>query len=286
MLTRLCGGLAIAILFSPSLPSPAALGQETSEYEVYAIEYGVLPDRQLSEFLPGADPSLRVDMSLMVWLIRGSDGHNILVDAGYRPDFSNALTPSIEGYLRPDLALARLGVSPEDISDVILTHLHWDHADGLPLFPNARVWIQNAEFEFHVERAKERSGDPTSIEPRFLKELVDLNGAGQVSLVDGDGREIFDGITVYTGPKHTFGSQYVGVNISGGTVVVASDCAWFYANLELGLANSLTLDPEADLEAFERMKRIASGPDWILPGHDSAVFEKFPNPVEGVARIR
>jgi glyoxylase-like metal-dependent hydrolase (beta-lactamase superfamily II) len=286
MLTRLCGGLAFSVFLSPFAPSPAALGQETPEYEVYAIEYGVLPDRQLSAFLPGADPSIRTDMSLMVWLLRGPDGHNILVDAGYRPDFSNTLTPSIEEYLRPDLALEKLGVSPGEISDIILTHIHWDHADGLPLFPNAHVWLQKAELEFHKARAIESSGDSTDIEPRFLRDLVELNVKGRVTLLDGDALEVFEGIRVYTGPKHTFASQYVGVNTAGGTVVVASDCAWFYANFELGLANSLTLDPEADLKAFERMKRIAARPDWILPGHDPGVFEKFPNPVEGVARIR
>lgn len=188
--------------------------------------------------------------------------------------------------MRPDLALAKLGVSPEEISDIILTHVHWDHADGLPLFPNAQVWIQRAELEFHEATARETHGDSLAIEPRFLRELVELNAAGHVNLVDGDNREIFEGIRVYTGPKHTFASQYVGVNTSGGTVVIASDCAWFYANIELGLANSLTLDPDADLEAFERMKRIASKPDWILPGHDSRVFERFSNPIEGVARIR
>lgn len=286
MLTRLRRDLSILLFFSSFLSVPPALGQEAPEYEVYAIEYGVLPGQQLSEYLPGADPSIRVDMSMMVWLIRGSDGHNILVDTGYRPDFSNALATRIEGFLRPDLALAKLGVAPEEISDIILTHVHWDHADGLPLFPNAQIWIQKAELEFHENRARESSGDSIDIEPRFLRELVELNQEGRVNLVAGDDREIFTGIRVYTGPKHTFGSQYVGVNTSGGTVVVASDCAWFYANLELGLANSLTLDPEADLAAFERMKQIASKPDWILPGHDPAVFEKFPTPGNGVALIR
>ena len=286
MLTRLRRDLAILLSFSSFLSVPPALGQEAPGYEVYAIEYGELPGQQLSEYLPGADTSIRVDMSMMVWLIRGPDGHNILVDAGYRPDFSNALAARVEGYLRPDLALAKLGVAPEEISDIILTHVHWDHADGLPLFPNAQVWIQEAELEFHEARAMEISGDSIDIEPRFLRELVELNREGRVNLVAGDDQEIYSGIRVYTGPKHTFGSQYVGVSTSGGTVVVASDCAWFFANLELGLANSLTLDPEADLEAFERMKQIASRPDWILPGHDPAVFEKFPTPGDGAALIR
>jgi hypothetical protein len=56
--------------------------------------------------------------------------------------------------------------------------------------------------------------------------------------------------------------------------------------LKKNLANSLTFDPEAQLKAQDRMKALASKPDWIIPGHDRAVFEKFPNPVKGVARIR
>ena len=108
----------------------------------------------------------------------------------------------------------------------------------------------------------------------------------RVTLVQEDDQEIFSGIRAYTGPRHTFASQYLGVNTAGGTVVVASDCIWFYANLELGLANSITFDAAADLVAFERMKELASKPDWILPGHDRAVFKKFPDPGDGVARIR
>ncbi len=285
MSTRLSTVLVLALLGSPPLPSPVC-GQESPEYEVYAIEYGWIPDVALSSMLPGADPELRVDMSAMVWLIQGPDGKNILVDTGYRPDVSNATSRSIQDYLRPDEAVTKMGISPEEISDIILTHVHWDHADGLSLFPNAHVWVQKAELEYYATSAWQENGDHAGVLPRTIPEIVQLNTEGRVTLIDGDDRDIFAGIRAYTGPRHTFASQYVGVNTSGGTVIIASDCAWFYANLELGLANRLTFDPEADLMAFQRMKALAPKPEWILPGHDRAVFEKFPNPVEGVARIR
>ena len=69
-------------------------------------------------------------------------------------------------------------------------------------------------------------------------------------------------------------------------MIAASDCIWLYANLELGKANALTFDPEAGVKTFDRMRQLASKPEWILSGHDRTVFEKFPNPVEGVARIQ
>jgi glyoxylase-like metal-dependent hydrolase (beta-lactamase superfamily II) len=286
MYTRLGTIQASLLLTSLFLFSQPILSQSTPEYEVYAIEYASLLDRAVSGYLPGADPSLRFDASLMVWLIKGADGQNILVDTGFRPDAPKASDEVMRTYLRPDLAVAKLGIQPEEISDIILTHLHWDHADGLPLFPNAHVWVQKSELEYYSTVAWQEDGDITGVEPRTIPELVKLNTEGRVTLVDGDDIEIFDGIRVYTGPRHTFASQYLGVNTSGGTVIIASDAIWLYANLELGLANRITFDSEADLVSFDRMGQLASKPDWILPGHDRAVFAKFPTPIEGVARIR
>jgi glyoxylase-like metal-dependent hydrolase (beta-lactamase superfamily II) len=278
--------MLLRVLSLAAVAASPVYGQATTEYEVYAIEYGSIPDMPLSGLLPSADSSLLVDASMMVWVIKGPDGRNILVDTGYRPDVSNTFTQLVQGYLRPDQAVAKLGIAPEDISDIILTHLHWDHADGLPLFPNAHVWVQKAELEYYATEAWQEEGDAAGVQPRNVQELVQHNVEGRVTLVEGDDQEIFDGIRVYTGPKHTFASQYVGVSTSGGTVIIASDCLWFYANLELKLEKTYTFDPEADFEAFDRMMRLASHPDWILPGHDRTVFQKFPNPVPGVARIR
>ena len=90
--------------------------------------------------------------------------------------------------------------------------------------------------EYYATEAWQENGNAAGVEPRNIPELVALNTQGRMTLVDGDDQEIVDGIRVYTGPRHSFASQYVGVNTSDGTVVVASDCIWFYANLELGLA--------------------------------------------------
>lgn len=284
MSKRLSTHLLTALFLSPYVIPSHAIGQATAEYEVYAIEYASAGVAPMAAFLPRADTALTVEGSYMVWLIKGPEGRNVLVDAGYRPDIPNRTVP--RDYVRPDQAVSKLGLAREDVTDIILTHLHWDHADGLPLFPNAHVWVQQAELEYYATEAWQEGGSAAGVEPRNVPELVKLNTEGRVTLVEGDDQEIFEGIRVYTGPKHTFASQYVGVNTSGGTVIIASDCLWFYANLELKLAKTYTFDPEADFEAFDRMKRLASNPDWILPGHDRTVFDKFPNPVEGVARIR
>lgn len=116
--------------------------------------------------------------------------------------------------------------------------------------------------------------------------LVKLNTDRRVNLVDGDDREIIDGIRVYTGGRHTFASQYVGVRTAGGTIVIASDNMYLYENLEQHAPIAQTFDAESNLKAQDRMKQIAARPDLIVPGHDRAVFIKFPKPGNGVARIQ
>jgi glyoxylase-like metal-dependent hydrolase (beta-lactamase superfamily II) len=148
------------------------------------------------------------------------------------------------------------------------------------------VWIQQAELEYYASKAWQAGGANSGIEPRDVLQLVELNTKGRVTLVDGDSIEIMEGITVYTGARHTYASQYLGVSVAGGTVVIASDNVYVYANLDLHLPISITMDADANLKAQDRMMRIASRAEWVIPGHDAAVFQRFPNPVEGVARIR
>jgi glyoxylase-like metal-dependent hydrolase (beta-lactamase superfamily II) len=108
---------------------------------------------------------------------------------------------------------------------------------------------------------------------------------GRLGLVDGDDREILPGVRVYTGGRHTFASQYAGVRTRAGTVVLASDNAYLFENLERGVAIGQTLDRAANVAAQARMLKLAARPALVVPGHDPAVFERFPLVKPGVARI-
>jgi glyoxylase-like metal-dependent hydrolase (beta-lactamase superfamily II) len=104
--------------------------------------------------------------------------------------------------------------------------------------------------------------------------------------VNGDKQEIIPGVTCYTGGKHTYQSQYVGVQTSAGVVVLASDNMYLYENLERHLPIAATLDATSNLRAQDRMKQIAARPALIIPGHDPAVFTKFPTAAPGVVKIQ
>jgi glyoxylase-like metal-dependent hydrolase (beta-lactamase superfamily II) len=265
-----------------ALPSSSHV-VSAATYEVYAVRYATIPAFQLSGLIAGADSSRRLDIAMMVWLLKGSDGRNVLVDAGFhRDDFVQRWHPN--PFVTPSEAVARAGVKPEDVSDVIISHIHWDHLDGIDLFPKARVWIQREEFDYYLDSTgvvKHRG-----IDAGDAKLLAQLAREGRVMLVDGDAKEIISGITVYTGGKHTFASQFATVHIASGTVVVASDNVYLYENLARHVPIAQTLDSTSNLRTQSRMATLASDPRLIVPGHDPEVFVRFPAPGNGVARIQ
>jgi glyoxylase-like metal-dependent hydrolase (beta-lactamase superfamily II) len=272
-------GCAFAALVTP----PPSRAQSAPAFEVYAIRYATLPKFRVSGLVAGADTNRRLDIAMMVWLLRGPNGRNVLVDAGFQRDDLIARWQPAD-YVRPSDAVARAGVSPDSITDVIVSHVHWDHFDGASLFPNARIWIQREEYEHHVDSAG--NARQRAIDGPDAKMAFELHRAGRLTLVDGDARPIIPGITVYTGGKHTYQSQYVSVRTAAGTAVIASDNVYLYENLERRRPIAQTLDAASNLAAQERMLRIASSARLVVPGHDPAVFTRFETVAPGVARIR
>ena len=251
-------------------------------YEVFAIRYGTIANFPASSLIAGTDTARRQNLAMTVWLAR-LPGRNVLMDAGfYRDKFVNRWKPT--DYERPSVAIARVGLKPEDVTDVIISHIHWDHLDGADLFPRARIWIQRDEYEHYVDSAGHARSNTIDADDATM--LAGLARAGRVQLIAGDSVEILPGIRVYTGGKHTYASQFATVQTDAGVVVLASDNAYLYENLDRHRPIAQTLDSLSNLRAQERMKQLAGSPSLIVPGHDPAVFVRFPLPGNGVARIR
>jgi len=270
--------------FLPALLAASLLAQTKPQYEIYAVRYATIPDFSVAGLVAGADRSRKLDIAMMIWLVRGG-GRNILVDSGfYRDQFFRQW--HVADFVKPSDSLQRVGLKPEDISDVIITHMHWDHADGMDLFPKARIWLQKEELEYYAGSAWQSPRTHGGIDQDDVIAAVKLNMQGRVGLVNGDAQEIIPGITCYTGGKHTYASQFVGVNTAAGIVVLASDNMYLYENLEKHVPIAATLDPASNLRAQDRMKQLAASPQLIIPGHDPAVMKNFPNPQPGVAKIQ
>lgn len=246
----------------------------TPEYSIEAIRYADSPGDSLADLLIGAPKDEKIDTIFAVWLIRGG-GRNILFDSGFhRPRWFKEWT--IKNYLRPDQAVRLAGVKPEDVTDVVISHAHWDHMGGIDLFPKANIWIQKDEFRYYTGDAWQPGGDHGGIDPEDVRQLVRLNTEGRLRLVDGDNVEIFPGIRAYTGARHTFASQYLRVD---GTpaFVLASDNVYLYRNLaeHKPSATFSEADYPANLQQQERMIQLAGSPDRVVPGHDELQFHKF-----------
>lgn len=258
--------------------------QPKPQYEIYAIRYATVPGFAVSGLIEGADASRKIDIAMMVWLIRGN-GRNILFDAGfYRDQFMKQWKPT--EYVKPSESVAKLGLKPEDITDVIISHMHWDHADGMDLFPKAKIWLQKDELEYYAGEAWQSRRTHGGVFAEDVLAAVKLNTDGRVGLVNGDAQEILPGITAYIGGKHTYASQFITVNTAVGAVVLASDNMYLYENLDKHLPIAQTLDRESNLRAQDRMKQLAADPKWIIPGHDPLVMTKFPQVAPGVVKIQ
>ncbi|HUL73741.1 MAG TPA: MBL fold metallo-hydrolase, partial [Vicinamibacterales bacterium] len=192
--------LALAVIVMAGVGLVGQGRTRAATYDVHAIRFADV-SYPVSSLVAGAERGRSIDLAFTFWVLRDPPGGRVvLVDAGfYRDKFLRQWHPN--QFVRPSDALADgLGVAPDAVTDIIVSHSHWDHADGVDLFPRATVWIQKEEYEYYVGAGGEvlhRGG----VDVEDAKMLAALNAAGRVELVDGDDREILPGIRVYTGGK-------------------------------------------------------------------------------------
>ena len=262
---------------------------QPEDYDVFAIRFtSTSQPSPISAWAYKGPEKDSVHIDFMVWLIKGKNGKNILLDAGFLGGIEDAKEFGIVNYIRPDSMLLKTGVKPGDITDIIISHPHWDHIDGIDLFPNAHIWMQKEDFNYFVGAAWQKNGNNGGFNKRDVTKVIDANLAGRLTLVDGDDKEIIPGIKVYTGSKHTYNSQYVVVNTGAKKIVLASDNIWIYYSLDHLTPASVggTLDPAGYVKAMQRMKTLASDKKYIIPGHDAKIFSLFPLVSPGIVQIK
>ncbi len=272
------------------LTMPLSVLTQTPNYEVYALKFASafngkpLPLSYLVLDAPEKETCIGI---FMVWLIKGDNGNNILVDAGFLNDIEEAKNFGVINYTRPDSILFGIGLKATEITHIILTHPHWDHMDGVDLFPNAQVWMQKEDYNYFVGAAWQKDG-VGDFNKRDVRKIVELNLSGKLTLVDGDDKEIIPGIKVYTGSRHTFNSQYVLVKSGTEKIILASDNAYTYYNIDnlKSAPKNATFDTNGYIKAMERMKTLVSNIKFIIPGHDALLFKRFPIITDDIIKIK
>lgn len=274
--------LIISLVFFMECLSMSSQNKDT--YQVYALNYTGNTYSAANNWAVGANEHDSIQICAMVWLLKGENGKNILVDAGY----IDTLKTDFKDYIRPDSLLKTMNLNPSDISDVIITHPDNDHIGGINLFPESKVWMQEDDFNYFVGKYWQESDSSKRFNKNDVHNLIEINLQGRLKLIKGDNIEIFPGIRVYTGSKHTFENQYLLVNSNSkdNKILIASDAIWVYYNLDnLFSIPWAVLDQAAYVEAMKRMKTLVTDPNLIIPGHDAAVFTRFPLITDRIVKI-
>ena len=239
-------------------------------FEVFAIRYGHLGNRHPGQSYILADPhEYGPDLDYFVWVARRSDCL-FVIDTGFAEE--SAIRRKREHLRSPVEALRLLGIDPDKVSDVILTHLHYDHAGNLDRFPSARYHVQDREVSYATGRLMCH---------HFLREAYDLENAlemvrkvyaGRAVFHDGES-EVVPGLTLHPPPAPPSRAWS-----KRGWVVLAADAAHLFGNFENDRAFPVVYSVAEMLEGYKLLYRLADSPNHIVPGHDPLVMKYYPAP--------
>ena len=243
-------------------------------YEIFAIRYATMSPRtpHMNFLSPDPHETTASDLDYFVWLIRGG-GRDILVDTGFNEAAAKERSRRLT--VNPVDALAAFGVDAQSIRDVVVTHLHYDHAGNLDRFPNARFHLQDREMSYATGRCMCHGAlrHPFSVEDVTL--MVRHVYSERVMFHRGNG-EVAPGVTLHHVGGHSDGLQIVRVPTARGPVVLASDAAHYYANLHRRSPFPIVYNVGDMATGWEIVERLAGHPDRFIPGHDPIVSEIYP----------
>ncbi len=246
--------------------------QAHSVYEVYALRYAQMPRRRADNFIGGDPHDGPMPMDFFVWLLK-APGRIILVDTGFNA--ATAKARQRELLQCPIAALEHLGVAAADVQDVVITHLHYDHAGNLDLLPHARLHIQDAELEYATGRSMCLAPVRHAYAVEDVVHLVRQVYADRVVFHDGDS-QLAPGVRLLKIGGHTKGLQAVVVATRRGNLVLASDAAHYYENMLAQKPFPIVYNVVDMLAGHSRLLQLAGSQDLIIPGHDPLVLELYP----------
>lgn len=263
---------------STRLPDPPS---DDGVYHIYSMCFARARTRRVHDnfvFRDMHDGPMPLDYNL--WIVRNA-ARTILVDTGFSPRAAAERQRPLD--FDPVEALPRLGIDPALLDDIILTHLHYDHAGNLARFPNARFHVQDAEVAFATGRCMCEPQIRWAFDVEDVITLVRRVYAERVAFHDGDAAPL-PGISLHVLPGHSKGMQAVRVITPRGPVVLASDVSHYYANFLRRAPFLLTIDAAQTLQSYKDLMQLAGSVDRIIPGHDPKVAVLYPSIlVEGIA---
>jgi len=241
-------------------------------YEVYAVRYGHHDRRSPENFIGGDPHDVLQPLDFYVWAIVG-EGRTYVVDTGFDAAMAERRKRDL---LRPvGDGLKAIGIEPDRVEDVIVTHLHYDHSGNYDLFPRARYHLQDVEMAYATGRCMAHAHTRMPFEADDIVAMVRKLFTGRVAFHDGD-NELAPGITLHRIGGHSKGLQSVRVKTRRGYVVLASDASHLDQHIDEARVFPIVYNTGDVLAGYETLKRLATSRDHIIPGHDPNVVARYP----------
>lgn len=242
-------------------------------YEVYAIRYATNPNRTRGRnFMMTDAHDTPMPIDFYVWAIVGAT-RAYLVDTGF--DRALGAARGHQFLCDPAEAIRELGLDPGDLRDVIVSHMHFDHVGNYDRFPKACFHVQEQEMAFATGRYMQHAELRRPYVVDHVCGMVRCLYAGRVAFHAG-GATLAPGITLHHVGGHTAGLQAVRVRTSRGWIVLASDAAHFYANMDEGISHPTMFHVGQNMESWVTIRQLADSRSHIIPGHDPLVAQSFP----------
>ncbi len=198
-------------------------------WDIHVIEYARSQDQPWVDLVAGMAKDGGVDLPFSFILAQGG-GRRVLIDTGFmQDDHSFSRKFGVPNWISPVRMLGELGITPGDITDIVITHAHFDHMGSIAEFPNAQIYIQKSELlSWYEAMALPRQfGYLTAIiDPDNLRTAFDASVEHRLTLVDGDRDNLFPGLHVRLGSGHTIGQQFVILETGRGRIVISGDCVY------------------------------------------------------------
>jgi glyoxylase-like metal-dependent hydrolase (beta-lactamase superfamily II) len=230
--------------------------------------FGIVPKVMWSKVYP-ADENNLCNWSMRCLLVVDDD-RKVLIDNGIgdKQDWKFLRHYHLNGDATLESSLAKVGYTKEDITDVILTHLHFDHCGGSVewnqdrtgyklAFPNANYWVSKQQYDWALEPNHRESAS-------FLKEnILPIEESGNLKLIEKEG-EILPNITIKLYHGHTEGQAIPHINYNGKTVVFMADLLPSTAHIPMPWIMAYDTRPLVTLEDKTRFYKEALENDYIL----------------------
>lgn len=255
---------------------PTDAARATERYEVLAVRYGAFESTRrhmYAAFDAYGEPDAPLRLDYFFWVARDAD-RTVLVDTGFDADVGRRRGRRVTCDVAT--ALQRLGIDPASVTDVVLTHFHYDHIGNVDLFPDARLVAAGAEFGFWTGPYGRRPVPAAPVEAAEVGLIQRARDDGRLVLVPEEDAGLPGGIELVELGGHTPGQIGLVIPTAGSRVVLASDAAHLYEEYERDMPFHVYSDIEGMYRGLDVLRELDARDDTVVvPGHDPDVMRRF-----------